>query len=63
MSMSHRSEYPRRRRLPWPSSRLERDVLHSLMLRARASGRPVTEMVAEAVVRYMDHDHDVISNR
>jgi hypothetical protein len=60
MSTSHRSEYPRHRRLPWPSSSLERDVIHSLMTRARQVGRPVTEMVAEAVIQYMDR-HDASS--
>ena len=54
MPTSHPTRYPKRHRLPWPSSQLERDVLHSLMTRARLTGRPVTEVVAVAITSYLD---------
>ena len=54
MPTIHQIRYPKRPRLPWPSSRLERDVLQSLMTRARLTGRPVTEVVAVAIASYLD---------
>jgi hypothetical protein len=44
----------RQRSLPWPSSRIERDVLHSLRMHAQQTGRLTTEVVAEAVTQYLD---------
>lgn len=44
---------PLHRRLPWPSSRIERDVLYSLRVLARQQGRRTTEVVADAVGEYL----------
>lgn len=42
------------RRLPWPSSRIERDVFQSLRLIANDQRRPVSAMVAQAVAAYVN---------
>ncbi len=47
MSITHH----RRRTLP---CHIERDVLHSVRLHAQQTGRPATDVVTEAVARYLD---------
>lgn len=47
MSITHH----RRRTLP---CHIERDVVHSLRLHAQRTGRPATDVVAEAVSQYLD---------
>ena len=48
----HRRQRPARK-LPWPASRLERDVLHSLWLQAKASGQPITAIIKAAVDNHL----------
>jgi len=45
---------PRRRPLPWPCSRIERDVLHQLWCEAKRSGQPITAIVTEAVNQHLN---------
>jgi hypothetical protein len=47
MSLTHH----RRRTIP---CHIERDVFHSLRLHAQRTGRPTTDVVAEAVSEYLD---------
>jgi predicted transcriptional regulator len=42
------------RRLPWPSSRIERDVFQSLRLIAQDQRRPVSTLVAQAIAAYVN---------
>jgi hypothetical protein len=42
------------RKLPWPMSRVERDVLHSLWLESQRTGLPITEIVKEAVDTHLN---------
>ena len=42
-----------RRRLPWPSSQIERDVFHSLRLLAKRQRKPVSAVMANAVAEYV----------
>jgi hypothetical protein len=42
------------RKLPWPMSRVERDVLHSLWLESQRTGLPITEIVKEAVDSHLN---------
>lgn len=42
------------RKLPWPMSRVERDVLHSLWLESQRTGQPITEIVKEAVDTHLN---------
>lgn len=41
------------RKLPWPMSRIERDVLHSLWLESQRTGQPITAIVKSAVDSYL----------
>lgn len=41
-----------RRPLPWPASRLDRDIMHELYLEAKASGQPMTEVIAAALAEH-----------
>ncbi len=45
---------PRSRSLPWPSSRIERDVLYSLRQHAQRTGRLTADIVAKAVAQYLE---------
>ena len=51
--MPNSSRIRRPRKLPWPASRLERDVLHSLWLQAKASGQPITAIIKVAVDKHL----------
>jgi hypothetical protein len=54
---------PRRHRsLPWPASRLsrERDVLHSLYLESRRTGRPISVIVEQAVCAHLDQQLEMV---
>ena len=42
-----------RRRLPWPSSQIERDVFHSLRLLAKRQRKPVSAVMANAIAEYV----------
>lgn len=42
------------RKLPWPMTRIDRDVLHELWLEAKRSGKPITAVVQEAVNDYLN---------
>ena len=42
------------RKLPWPASKIERDVLHSLWLEAQATDRHITEIIKEAVDAHLE---------
>ena len=46
----------RRRPYPWPASRLsrERDVMHSLHLESKRTGRPITAIIEEAVCTHLE---------
>ena len=46
----------KRRKLPWPMSRIERDVLHSLWMEAKITGQPITEIVATAVNNHVNRE-------
>jgi hypothetical protein len=41
------------RKLPWPMTRIERDVLHDLWLEAKRTGQPITVVVKAAVDEYL----------
>lgn len=41
------------RKLPWPMSLVERDVLHSLWLESQRTGQPITAVVKSAVDSYL----------
>jgi hypothetical protein len=42
------------RKLPWPCSRVERDVLHDLWLEAQRTGRPITAVIKEAIDSHLN---------
>lgn len=44
----------RTRRLPWPCSRVDRDVLHELWVESQETGRPITAIVADAVTAHQN---------
>ena len=41
------------RKLPWPASKLERDVLHSLWLQAQRTRQPITAIIKAAVDNHL----------
>jgi hypothetical protein len=47
--MPNSSRIRRPRKLPWPASRIERDVLHSLWLQAQRTRQPITAIIKAAV--------------
>jgi hypothetical protein len=51
--MSIPTRIRRPRKLPWPMSRIERDVTHSLWLQAKATGQPITVIVQTAINRHL----------
>lgn len=46
------------RKLPWPMSRIGRDLLHELWLEAKKTGRPITAIVADAVTTHLNQRLD-----
>ncbi len=46
--------FTRTRKLPWPMSRIDRDVLHELWLEGQKNSKPITEIVSEAVVAHLN---------
>jgi hypothetical protein len=46
--------FTRTRKLPWPMSRIDRDVLHELWQEGQRTGKPITEIVADAVVHHLN---------
>jgi hypothetical protein len=42
------------RKLPWPASRIERDVLHELWLEAQRTGQPITAVIKDAVDSHLN---------
>lgn len=46
--------FTRTRKLPWPMSRIDRDVLHELWQEGQASHKPITQIVADAVVAHLN---------
>lgn len=42
------------RKLPWPMSRIDRDVLHELWQEGQRTGKPITEIVSDAVVAHIN---------
>ena len=42
------------RKLPWPMSRIDRDVLHELWQEGQRLGKPITQIVADAVVAHLN---------
>ena len=47
------------RKLPWPMSRIDRDLLHELWLEGQRTGRHITEIVAEAVTTHLNQQFDL----
>jgi len=43
-----------KKRLPWPCGRVERDVLHSLWLRSRLTGKSISSIVHEAICEHLN---------
>ena len=43
------------RTLPWPMTRIDRDVLHELWLEAKRTGQPITAIVKTAVEAHLNH--------
>ncbi|MBN8523940.1 MAG: hypothetical protein J0M02_01260 [Planctomycetes bacterium] len=41
-----------RRPLPWPASRLDRDIMHELYLEAKSAGQPMTAIIAAALAEH-----------
>ncbi len=46
--------FTRSRKLPWPMSRIDRDVLHELWQEGQRTGKPITEIVSDAVVHHLN---------
>lgn len=42
------------RKLPWPASKIDRDVLHELWCEAKKTGQPITIIVQQAVNDYLN---------
>lgn len=40
---------PRNRRLPWPASQIDRDILHELHVTSKRLGLPITHLIKDAV--------------
>ncbi len=43
-----------KKKLPWPCSRVERDVLHSLWLKSRLTGKSISEIVNNAICDHLN---------
>jgi hypothetical protein len=50
--------FTRTRKLPWPMSKIDRDVLHELWQEGQRTGKPITEIVADAVVHHLNQRLD-----
>ena len=48
------SRHTHTRKLPWPCSKVDRDVLHELWLESQETGQKITEIVASAVTARMN---------
>lgn len=46
--------FTRTRKLPWPMSRIDRDLLHELWQEGQRTGQPITAIVADAVVTHLN---------
>ena len=46
--------FTRIRKLPWPMSKIDRDLLHELWVEGQDTKRPITEIVAEAVITHLN---------
>lgn len=42
------------RKLPWPASKVERDVLHQLWAESKTTGTPITMIVKTAIDDYLN---------
>jgi hypothetical protein len=42
------------RKLPWPMTRIDRDVLHELWCEAKRTGQPITAVVEAAVNEHLN---------
>ena len=47
------------RKLPWPMSKIDRDLLHELWLEGQRTNRHITEIVAEAVITHLNRQFDI----
>ena len=50
----------RTRLLPWPMSRVERDVLHELWQLAQSTGQPITKIVKVAIDEHLTRALDKV---
>ena len=48
------SRHTHTRKLPWPCSKVDRDVLHELWLESQETGQKITDIVAGAVTARMN---------
>ncbi len=46
--------FPKTRKLPWPMSRIDRDLLHELWQEGQRLNKPITQVVADAVVAHLN---------
>jgi hypothetical protein len=46
------------RKLPWPASKVERDVLHQLWCEAKTTGVPISAIVKTAIDDYLNRRLD-----
>lgn len=46
------------RKLPWPMTRIDRDVLHELWCEAKRTGQPITAVVQAAVNEHLNRRLD-----
>ena len=46
--------FTRTRKLPWPMSRIDRDLLHEQWQEGQRTGKPITEIVSDAVVHHLN---------
>jgi hypothetical protein len=53
--------FTRTRKLPWPMSRIDRDVLHELWQEGQRIGQPITAIVAQAVVAHLNQRLEAIA--
>jgi hypothetical protein len=47
------------RKLPWPMSKIDRDLLHELWLEGQRTNRHITDIVAEAVITHLNRQFDI----
>lgn len=51
------------RKLPWPMTRIERDVLHELWCEAKRTGRPITAVVEAAVNEHLNRRFEATADQ